>query len=75
MKTKSRSSFFTIFCLDQSGHGTIWIEAVEARGITEAIVKGLRRCSEDWNQDASTIHVLGVARGDVDILEWNDLVN
>lgn len=64
---------FTVFCTDKAGTETIWISSVEANDTDQAAKIGKSQCAEDWQQDENTVHVLGIAKGDVEILEWNDL--
>lgn len=69
---------FTVFCQQKDGKGTIYITSVVAETSDEAAELGLAECLEDWNGGgekwtAENVHVLGVARGSVDICEWNDL--
>ena len=64
---------FTAFCQEESGQGTIWIEAVEAEDLESAIKVAQQECAEAWEYDPDDVHVLGVAEGDVKILHWEDL--
>ena len=66
---------FTAFCQESNGSGTIWIEAIEARSVRHAIEVARKSCAESWGwKDANErIHVLGIARGAVEILHWEDL--
>ena len=63
---------FTIFCRDASNTGTTYITAVDAPDIEAAKRLGLEECAEEWGQEVDEIRVLGVAEGDVTILEWDD---
>lgn len=63
---------FTIFCRQANGKGTTNIFAVQADDLESATQSGIEQCAEDWACDESSIHILGVAEGDVTILEWND---
>lgn len=64
---------FTAFCQDSSGQGTIWISTVLALTVASATRKARIACAKDWGTSFTYIHVLGIAEGDVKILEWNDL--
>lgn len=82
-------SSFTTFCQESTGTGTIHICCVRAASAADAIEAGKRRCIHDWNAreeedgiewapphyDANNIHCLGVAAGDVQILDWQDICN
>lgn len=78
---------FTVFCQDETGSGTIWIDTVEASNADAAALLGQQKCAQDWGRyaedengeedpetlDCESIHVLGVAAGDVKILHWEDI--
>lgn len=64
---------FTVFCQDADGGGTIWIDGVEADNKESAIEQGRAACAEDWGFDVDNVHCLGLAAGDVKILQWDDL--
>lgn len=73
---------FTTFIRQTCNVGTTHICAVEADDIEEAKRLGIEQCVHDWNSDstdyddpvytADNLTVIGVAEGDVNILEWND---
>lgn len=64
---------FTIFCVDADrSHLTTNIGTYEAATIEEAKQAAIKQVAEDWQQEPSEISVLGVAAGDIDILEWDD---
>lgn len=64
---------YTVFCQDTDDHGTTWINTIEADSVDDAIHEGHRACAEAWGQELDTVHVLGVAEGEVDILHWQDI--
>lgn len=79
--------YFTVFCRDpDDANSTIWISTVEANNSTDAIQVGRDACAEDWNYTEQSIDnelddscghindivVLGVAEGNINILEWAD---
>jgi hypothetical protein len=73
---------FTVFCQETGGNGTIHITAVEAADLESAIIAGKQQCIDDWSNGPSddgqsrwnmdSVHCLGVAAGDVQILHWQD---
>ena len=72
---------FTVFCQETGGNGTIHIDHIEAADLESAITAGKQRCIDDWSAgltegespwNMETVHCLGVAAGDVDILHWQD---
>ncbi|MEI7910158.1 MAG: hypothetical protein WCK77_11015 [Verrucomicrobiota bacterium] len=72
---------FTVFCQEAGGSGTIHIDTHEAADLESAIITGKQRCIDDWSSgfkdgespwNMDSVHCLGVAAGDVDILHWSD---
>jgi len=63
---------FTVFCRDADDTGTTFITSVEADNIDQAKKDALEECASAWEQDVTSIRVVGVAEGDVNILEWDD---
>lgn len=63
---------YTVFCQESDARGTIWIEAIRAKNLEEAKIYGRDACAADWERSPEAIHVLGVAAGDVTILDWED---
>jgi hypothetical protein len=64
---------YTVFCQQSNGRGTIWIGSVYARSVKSAINLGRYDCARDWKMPEASVHVLGVAAGDVTIEYWSDL--
>lgn len=65
---------FTVFLRTADGTGTTHISFQEAGDANEAINYAAEECRRDWNADLDDdLHVLGVAAGDVTIVEWDDL--
>ena len=73
---------FTVFCQETGGNGTIHIASVNAADLESAIIAGKRQCIDDWSTGQTedgqgmwtmeSVHCLGVAAGDVEILHWQD---
>ena len=72
---------FTVFCQEAGGSGTIHIDTHEAADLESAIIAGKRQCIHDWSSgfkdgdspwNMESVHCLGVAAGDVEILHWED---
>lgn len=65
---------FTVWCRDESGEGTTWIETVEAMDVANAKGVALMKCAKDWGicdekgYSPIGIVVIGIARGDVEHL-------
>lgn len=75
---------FTVFCQQSDGGGTIHIASVQATDLAAAIVAGKQQCIADWSAgstpeqsqwNAETVHCLGVAAGNIEILHWQDQTN
>jgi hypothetical protein len=69
----------TAWCQEASGTGTIWIGKVQApAGTTLDSIRlsAIRACAIDWGWDIEqedNIHCLGIARGNVDLVYWDDI--
>lgn len=69
---------FTVFIRDLSGTGTTFITRADADDVEAAKEAAIVECLDAWGQpDTPTsrdaLHVLGVAPGDINFIEWNDL--
>lgn len=65
---------YTVFVQQSDGTGTIHISSHEARNTEDARKKAIAEVMEDWGEDdANALHILGVAEGDINILEWEDV--
>ena len=72
---------FTVFCQEAGGTGTIHIASHEAADLDSAIIAGKQQCIRDWSSgdeegegpwNLESVHCLGVAAGDIEILHWED---
>jgi hypothetical protein len=72
---------FTVFCQEAGGKGTIHIDRIGAADLESAIIAGKQQCIDDWSYGTTegerpwnleSVHCLGVASGDVEILYWQD---
>ena len=67
-------TIFTAFCQEADGSGTIWIGTVVCEDDVMAAVSMAREaCAADWDYDPEDVHVLGIARGEVEICHWVDI--
>lgn len=64
---------YTAFCQSVSGKGTIWIDKIEASTVEDAKQLAREVCADDWKCDPENVHCLGIARGNVEIADWDDL--
>lgn len=63
---------YTMFCKQSNGKGTMWIQSVAACSTKEASAIALDECADAWDFDTDDIRVVGIAEGDINILEWED---
>jgi len=71
-------STFTVFVQQADGRGTVHIADYQAATSEEAANEALDQVSQDWGSedepwDKDNLHVLGIAKGNFEIIEWNDL--
>lgn len=72
-KSQSKPEIYTAFCQKNNGQGTIWIRSIEAHSLSGAKEQARHACANDWDYHPNSIHVLGIAKGDISILDWEDL--
>jgi hypothetical protein len=73
---------FTIWICEANGTGSHYVTLIEAEDIETAKAEALAECSREWSDGTSEdpsypvedLHVLGVAEGDVTLLEWADTI-
>ena len=64
---------YTVFTVSASGdHPTTHITSHTATDIEQAKRLAIKETADDWDCKKSDVHVLGVAAGDIEILEWTD---
>lgn len=63
---------YTVWCRDMNGEGTIWIDTVRAQSLQNAVIKARRECARAWSYQTKHVMVIGIAEGDVKILNWDD---
>lgn len=73
---------FTVFCQEAGCPGdTVHIASHSAADLESAIIAGKQQCIRDWStgleegevpRNLESVHCLGVAAGDVEILHWED---
>ncbi len=77
---------FTVFCRESDDTGTTWISTVQAKDVEDAKRKAVLACADDWGYsddeddddearcgDIDDIVCIGVAKGNVKILDWEDI--
>lgn len=63
---------FFFVCAHRS-HPTTYIISVTVESFEAAHLDAINECAGAWNLPVDTIHTLGIAKGDVSIIEWHDL--
>lgn len=71
---------FTVWIQDADGTGTTYITHVDADISEHAKAEALKDCARDWGRyqddeqtlDTTDLRVIGVAVGDVEIVEWEE---
>lgn len=67
-------SAYTVFIQQSDGVGTIHITSHRAASVSDARKQAIEETMSDWGEDdENALHVLGVAEGDLNILEWEDV--
>ncbi|TAN03192.1 MAG: hypothetical protein EPN36_14435 [Rhodanobacteraceae bacterium] len=71
-------STFTVFVQQADGRGTVHIADYEAATAADAAAAAIEQVSVDWGTesepwDKDNLRVLGIAKGDIEIVEWNDI--
>lgn len=75
---------FTIWICEASGEGSHYTTLIESEDIETAKALALEECSKEWSHPedldgepsypVAALHVLGVAEGDITLLEWDDTI-
>ena len=64
---------YTVFCVDDTGtHPTTHVSCHHAASVEAAKLAALHETADDWACDPNDVRALGVAAGNVTILEWED---
>jgi hypothetical protein len=64
---------YTVWVTQNDGRGTCHVSSHDAIHAEDAAAQALNETSDDWGGWAlENLRVLGIAKGDVEILEWND---
>lgn len=65
---------FTVFCRQTNNQGTTYISGgISAEDANEAARLGREECAAEWDMPEEVIHVLGVFRGDMAPVLWEDI--
>lgn len=65
---------YTIWIAQEDRRGTMFVTSQKGRTPQSAANKALRECSAEWGAGypVSALTVVGIAKGDVELIEWND---
>lgn len=63
---------FTVWVADKHGYGTHFVQAFIAATVDEAKAAAIKECCACWNREPDEVEILGVAEGDVNVIEWNE---
>lgn len=66
---------YTVFVRQFDNMGTTHVDCYSAETVEDAKTQALAQVMADWGDDysADDLHILGVAKGDVELVEWDDL--
>jgi hypothetical protein len=64
---------YTVWITQANGRGTCHISSHEATGVEDAAAQALNETQDDWGDyPLEQLRVLGIAKGEIEIIEWND---
>jgi hypothetical protein len=63
---------YTVWIQQADGRGTTYVTTVKARTAQSAGRKALRECAGEWGWNVDSLAILGIAKGNVELIEWND---
>jgi hypothetical protein len=69
-------SKFTVWVCEATGRGTTHVSSHEATTAPLAAVQAVEETLADWDwpeADKDKLHILGIASGNVTLIEWNDM--
>lgn len=74
MSREAQAREFTVWVRQANREGTTYATCVKARSQIAAEAKAKRECSANWgdNYPPDSLEIVGVAEGNVKILDWND---
>lgn len=67
---------YTVWVIKCNGRGTCHVSSHRARSPEGAAKQALAETCYDWGMPAAgqaVLHVLGIAEGEVNLIEWNDI--
>lgn len=67
-------TYYTVWVTQTNGRGTCHVSAHDALHAEDAAAQALNETADDWGDfPLEELRVLGIAKGAVDLIEWNDL--
>lgn len=76
-----QSFTYTAFCRQADGKGTTWIAAYKSpfnitdadeSGLCSVISDAVADCAQTWGYAEADVVCVGVVRGTVDVIQWDD---
>jgi hypothetical protein len=64
---------YTVWICESNGSGTTHVSSHSAMDPEQAKRRAIAETMADWDYPEIEVHVLGVAKGDIELIEWNDL--
>jgi len=69
---------YTAWCQEAGGTGTIWISSFDrppGETLESLRLLAIEKCAVDWDWSdrKEDIHCLGIARGEIDLIFWEDI--
>ena len=65
---------YTVWVQEANGHGTTHIDSYLAANAEDAAAQAMELVMADWGmQHRRSLRILGIARGDIELVEWNDV--
>lgn len=64
--------WFTVWVADANETGTHFVEAFFAADVEHAKRLAIAECAKCWNYDKDSLEILGVCKGEVQLIEWNE---
>lgn len=67
---------YTVWICEADGSGTTHVSSHDAKDPQDAAEQAIAETLTDWDwtdEQEEELHVLGIAKGDIELIEWNDI--